>query len=125
MKYEVDGVFVKPAKIARVQKVLDAITDQPLNLKQIGEETGFAEGALHIYIRDLRKHGYAHIALWQNGRGSPTPFYLAGNKPDAVKPWRKEQSFYDRKYREKIKKAEEEKRYSQFVPRRDIAASWF
>ena len=108
-------------KKQRIEHLLTLISKQPMNCHQMADAIHISIKSFSKYLTELRFKKMVHIARYErNSIGAYTVYYMAGNFPDVVKPLPMSQKEYNKKYKDKTKRAKP----SKFIPRPDYAAHW-
>lgn len=114
-------------KEKRLEYLLDRMKSEPMNNHQMADAICCDLKCAQKYITELRFKKKIYIEKYERRSGSYAVYYMAGNKPDAIRPEPISQVESNKRYKAKTARVtnfNEKLGNYKFVPRMDIAASW-
>jgi len=113
----------------KLDYIICLLQKESLNRRQLQTHLGVTLGAVDDYTAYLSQEGLIYVDYWVRTLGKPTPYWRAGNRLSAPRPDALGQTEYLRRSKEKKLLPQPREQIelveSPFVPRRDLASSWF
>lgn len=120
---------MKQTKKEKLDAIIRLLQKEALNRRQLQFALGCTLHSVDKYIIELTAQKLIYVDYWAKTRSKPSPYYRAGNKLSATRPVAIDKKQYNKLYRERrqeLQRLEQERQVEDpFVPRRDVAASWF
>lgn len=120
---------MKMTKKEKLDAIIKLLQKEALNRRQLATEVGCTIHSVDKYILELSAEKLIHVEYYVRARRRPTPYWRAGNKLSAPRPYplSKQELQQEHRLRKQTLQQQElsSRQQDSFLPRRDIASSWF